>query len=221
MSRLRHPSGLQSSLILLAVVTAQIVVLRIRDPVGVFVILGLATAGSRIVGVTYHRVVTTVYRIVLIVLPIFITRLITGTPLVETTIEWTSYAGRLVTAAIIAQGYYSAVGTSGIHRGFSVPLRLLPRRIAYSLGHIVSSSLYLIPGVTSTVRTTFNAARVRYADDRLSGDGTLARHASTVRTTMVALLAIPRERAEAMVIRGLYRNAETLGVEKKPPVIAQ
>lgn len=220
MSRLRSPSRIQSCIALIIVVAAQIVVLRMSSAVGVLALLALATVGSRVAGVSSRRVIATVYRIVLIVLPIFLVRLIVGTPLSAAMIEWTVYAGRLVTAAIIAQGYYSALGASGIFRGLSVPLRLLPRQIAYPLGHIVSSSLYLIPGVTNTIRTTFNAARVRDARDLRDRTIGIGQSASVIRTGMIALLSIPQGRAEAMVIRGLYSNAETQGAkEKEPPEI--
>lgn len=202
-------------LLLVVVLAAQILVLGTSDPIGVFPLLGVSISISRIVGVSFRNIAATVSRIVLIVTPVLVVRLIVGMPLIGALLDWSLYAGRLVAAAVIARGYYHAVGATGIYQGLSVPLQLLPRSVAYQLGHIVSSSLYLIPGVTSSIRTTFMAARLRYARRFGTKRNDLARTASVFRTVLIALLSVPQGRAEAMVIRGLYRTSEKTRIDHR------
>lgn len=185
--------------LLIGIIGLQVIVLGSERTVLILAFFLLSIIGAAVSGLSHRRVLTVILMFTILLLPILGIQLLAGgSDPIEIVTAWSLYFARLVTAALIAGTYVRSIGIRGVTEGIVFLFRTFPSPVALTIRNIVSSSLFLIPGVVTSVQNTHRAARVRYSRPR-----SFRRSVGIVRAILIALLALPHSRAEAMIVRGV------------------
>lgn len=138
--------------------------------------------------------------ILILTLPVLLIRVITD-PEPDAVVSWISYVSRLVSAAMIALTLLARGGTRLILNGIDWLVTVIPGRVRRDVRDVIRSSIYLLPLVLRRLRLALGAGRLRYAHTRR---GTW--FVRPLRAVFVSLTAVPRARAEAMLVRGILED---------------
>lgn len=155
----------------------------------------------------WRRTGRIVLGLALISVPVVVVRVVSDPPGalgMFARITWIlDYPGRLIAAGLIAETFLITRGTLGLYRGLRGLLRPFPSRMSSVVGEIALAALYLIPTVTRRFRESHRIARLRFAGTHRRW---VPRRAATLRAALVSSSAVPRRRAEAMVVRGMVND---------------
>ena len=193
----RHPSAV---LLAAIVLQALVISLSVWPLDGVIAGLMLLMAWWR---AGLDRSLKTLRALILITAPVLVVRIITD-PQMETALEWLSYLARLSSAALIALVLLAIGGSRLIRTGVNGLLRPLPSGLRVLFTDLSASALFLLPLVLQRLRTAVRAGRVRYAGHRHAG----LWFARPLRAAFITLSTVPRQRAEAMLVRRITAPPE-------------
>jgi hypothetical protein len=196
----------RAALVVITTVATQIILLRIGGTAAL-----IALVGSVIIAVTLGRnrprqLLRTVRGLLVILTAVLLTRLVVEFSL-STFQGWAIYTARLLSAVMIALTALGLVGSDGIVRGLRFLLIPVPGVFRRPILDLVGSTLYVLPVVRRRFIASTSAARIRLAASGRKGP---SRAVFIVRSVLVSIAAIPRQRAEAMVVRGLLRDHESI-----------
>lgn len=192
----------RASLIILAAVMIQIMILRAGAAATLIALSASTTAAITLGGYRFRRLLRTLRGLLVILTAVLLTRLLAEFSL-ATVQEWALYTARLLSAVMIAVTALGMEGTVGIERGLRYLMRPVPLFIRRPILDLMSSTLFVLPVVRRRFTESSTAARIRLT---APGIKTSTRLVYTVRSVLVSVAAIPRDRAEAMVVRGLLRD---------------
>ncbi|SIP97514.1 hypothetical protein SAMN05920897_10253 [Alkalispirochaeta americana] len=187
--------------LLLGALLLQALLLAITSPV-----LALAAAGGGILlaihpgGYTPKRLWKTLGGLLIMMGAVLAARLLSD-PSMETLAAWTSYAARLTAAVTVALTLLSLCGPSGVLRGLARLVTPLPSGITRPVLDLTASAVYLMPALRKRLEESRGAAQIRLSA-ACHGKGALQRVLLISRASLISIAELPRQRAEAMVVRG-------------------
>ncbi|WP_146049529.1 hypothetical protein [Alkalispirochaeta sphaeroplastigenens] len=131
---------------------------------------------------------------------VLVARLISS-PSLETFLAWASYAARLTAAVTVALTLVNLCGPSGVLRGLTRLTAPLPRCCTRPVLDMTASAVFLMPALRRRLEESRDAARIRLSST-CTGKKPLQRVLLVSRASLVSIAELPRQRAEAMVVRG-------------------
>lgn len=127
-------------------------------------------------------------------------------PSLTTVGQWLGYAIPLLSAAMIALALVTSWGRTRLALTLSRVFRVIPGPIGRTLGSMARTAVLVLPTVERAMRDARDMARIRLP---AGGKAPLRRVRAAVTGTVTAVAAIPRRRAEGMVVRRMVDEGAT------------
>lgn len=190
----------RDAILVLGAFTLQLVLLRVDGPGIAPAVTAAATLLAMTVGrYSPGRLIGSLKGLLFMLIAVLVARLVTDFS-VTTFHIWLSYASRILSAVMVALTLIGRVGPGGVQRGITALLTPFPAVVTRPVLDMIATTIYLLPAVRRQLTGSVAVARVRLSR---SGTGTLQRIAMISRAGLVSLVALPAQRAEAMLVRGL------------------
>ena len=157
--------------------------------------LTIATIGA-LFGAPWKRALRAVLMIGVLTIPVLIARLAADRS-VDALTQYGWYALRLVGAASAAAIVLGVFGSRALFRGLATVISVFGPRVAQRVAALGGAVAGLVPATVATALAARDAARLRYAGSHYW----LRRLSGLVRATLIAVLELPEQRTDAILIR--------------------
>lgn len=157
----------------------------------------LATAMiGALLGAPWKRALRAVAMIGVLTIPVLIARLSADRSF-DAVVQYAWYALRIVGAAAAAVIVLGVFGSRALFAGLATVLSVFGPRARQRVIELGGAVAGLAPATIATARAARDAARLRYAGSR----SWLRRLSGLVRATLIAVLELPEQRTDAILIR--------------------